>query len=183
MLKLVFTGIWVCAITLASVYFSVKLATAPPPPPDDSKQAQLELVKGETITIPIIGDGAVTGYFIGQLSFMMNKDVVKGATLPLTEMTTDQLFTLLIGNKMVDISKLKSFDPQAFRDAVKKGLNERLGGDYVADVMLQQLDYLSKADMKASSSGAPPKMNKPVNIVEAAPAADPGAAAAPASAH
>ena len=121
MLKLVFTGIWVCVITLASVYFSVKMATAPAPPPDDSKQAQLELVKGETVTIPIIGDGAVTGYFIGQLNFMMNKDVVKGATLPLTEMTTDQLFTLLVGNKMVDISKVKSFDSQAFRDAVKKG--------------------------------------------------------------
>ncbi len=179
MLKLVFTGIWVCVITLASVYFSVKMATAPAPPPDDSKQAQLELVKGETVTIPVIGDGAVTGYFIGQLNFMMNKDVVKGATLPLTEMTTDQLFTLLVGNKMVDISKVKSFDPQAFRDAVKKGMNERLGGDYIADVMLQQLDYLSKEDQKAATSGQQPKMGKPVKIVEAAPAED--AAAAPAA--
>ena len=180
MFKLVFTGIWVCAITLASVYFSVKMATAPAPPPDDSKQAQLELVKGETVTIPVIADGAVTGYFIGQLSFMMNKDVVKGTALPLTEMTTDQLFTLLIGNKMVDVSKVKSFDPQAFRDAIKKGMNERLGGEYIADVMLQQLDYLSKADMKATASGEQPKMNKPVKIVEAEPAAT-AAADAPAA--
>ncbi len=35
MVKLVLTGIWVCAITLASVYFSVKMATAPAPPADD----------------------------------------------------------------------------------------------------------------------------------------------------
>ncbi len=132
MVKLVLTGIWVCAITLASVYFSVKLATAPAPPADNSKQSQLELVKGETITVPIIGDGAVTGYFLGRVSFMMNKDTVKGMTLPLTEMTTDELFTLLVGNKMVDISKLKSFDPQAFRDAIKKGMNEKLGGEYVS---------------------------------------------------
>jgi hypothetical protein len=44
--------------------------------------------------------------------------------------------------------------------------------------MLQQLDYLSKEDQKAATSGQQPKMGKPVKIVEAAPAAD--AAAAPA---
>ncbi|APO66440.1 hypothetical protein ACDY96_35160 [Rhizobium mongolense] len=169
MVKLVLTGIWVCAITLASVYFSVKLATAPAPPADDSKQSQLELVKGETITVPIIGDGAVTGYFLGRVSFMMNKDTVKGMTLPLTEMTTDELFTLLVGNKMVDISKLKSFDPQAFRDAIKKGMNEKLGGEYVSEVMLEQLDYLSKEDVKANASGQQKKTADPVKIIEPPP--------------
>ncbi|TCU18887.1 hypothetical protein [Rhizobium sullae] len=175
MVKLVLTGIWVCAITLASVYFSVKLATAPAPPADDSKQGQLELVKGETITVPIIGDGAVTGYFLGRVSFMMNKDTMKGMTLPLTEMTTDELFTLLVGNKMVDISKLKSFDPQAFREAIKKGMNEKLGGEYVSEVMLEQLDYLSKDDVKANASGQQRKTADPVKIIEPPP---PEAAAA-----
>jgi hypothetical protein len=172
MIKLVLTGVWVCAITLASVYFSVHMATAPAPAPDDSKQGQLELVKGETITVPIIGNGAVTGYFLGKVSFMMNKDVVKNVALPLTEVTTDELFTLLIGNKMVDIGNLKSFDPQAFRDMIKKGMNEHLGGEYVAEVMLEQLDYLSKDDVKASASGQQKKTPKTVNIVTPAPAAE-----------
>ena len=85
MVKLVLTGVWVCAITLASVYFSVYLATAPAPAATDSKQSALELVKGETITVPIIGNGAITGYFLGRVSFMMNKDMLKGVTLPLSE--------------------------------------------------------------------------------------------------
>jgi hypothetical protein len=166
MLKLVLTGIWVCAITLASVYFSVHLATAPAPAETATGQSALELVKGETITVPIIGDGAVTGYFLGRLSFMMNKDMVKDVTLPLTEMTTDELFTLLVGNKMIDIANIKSFDPQAFRDAVKKSMNERLGGEYVADVMIDQLDYLSKEDVKDNTSGRPKRVSAPVKIVE-----------------
>jgi hypothetical protein len=103
---------------------------------------------------------------------MMNKDVVKNVALPLTEVTTDELFTLLIGNKMVDIGNLKSFDPQAFRDTIKKGMNEHLGGEYVAEVMLEQLDYLSKDDVKASTSGQQKKTPKTVNIVTPAPAAE-----------
>ncbi|MBX5008552.1 hypothetical protein HJB67_00900 [Rhizobium lentis] len=170
MIKLVLTGIWVCAITLASVYFSVYLATAPAPAAIDSKQGALELVKGETITVPVIGDGAVTGYFLGRISFMMNKEMLKGVTLPLTEMTTDQLFSLLVGNKMVDLAHIKSFDPKAFRDEIKKGMNERLGGEYVADVMLEQLDYLSKEEVKENSAGQPKKLGAPVKIIEGAPA-------------
>ena len=42
MVKLVLTGVWVCAITLASVYFSVYMATAPAPAATDSKQSALE---------------------------------------------------------------------------------------------------------------------------------------------
>ena len=168
MIKLVLTGIWVCAITLASVYFSVYLATAPAPAATDSKQSALELVKGETITVPVIGDGAITGYFLGRISFMMNKDMLKGVTLPLTEMTTDELFSLLVGNKMVDLAHIKSFDPKAFREEIRKGMNERLGGEYVADVMLEQLDYLSKEEVKENSAGQPKKLGAPVKIIEGA---------------
>ncbi len=117
--------------------------------------------------MPIIGNGAITGYFLGRVSFMMNKDTMKGMTLPLTEMTTDELFTLLVGNKMIDISQLKSFDPQAFRDAIKKDMNEQLGGDYVSEVMLEQLDYLSKEEVKANASGQQQKTGEPVKIVDA----------------
>jgi hypothetical protein len=175
MVKLVLTGIWVCAITLASVYFSVKMATAPAAPVESSKESQLELVKGETITVPMIANGAVTGYFLSRVSYMMNKDTVKGMTLPLTELTTDELFTLLMGNKMVDISNLKSFDPQAFRDAIKKGMNEKLGGDYVSEVILEQLEYLSKEEVKAKAAGQQQKTGDPIKIIEAP---SPGNAAA-----
>lgn len=174
MVKLVLTGLWVCAVTLAAVYFSVHLATAPASDPNAGKEAATELVKGETITVPIIANGEVTGYFLGRVSFMMNKDLVKDIKLPLTEMTTDELFTLLVGNKMIDIARVSSFDLGAFRDQIKKNMNERLGGDYVADVLVEQLDYLSKEEVRDTNSGGAKKTVTPVKIVpggEAQPAA------------
>jgi hypothetical protein len=95
-------------------------------------------------------------------------------------MTTDELFSLLVGNKMVDVTNIKAFDPAAFREEIKKGMNERLGGDYVAEVMLEQLDYLSKEDVKETSGGKPAKVGAPVKIVETAPASE---TPAPSSGH
>jgi len=39
-------------------------------------------------------------------------------------------------------------------------------------VMLEQLDYLSKEDVKESSAGQPKKVGTPVKIVETAPAGE-----------
>ncbi len=84
-----------------------------------------ELVKGENINVPLLSNGAVQGYFITRISFMMDKEKVKGVHLPVTEMMTDELFTLLVGNKMVDLANTKAFDLKTFRKSIKDKLNER----------------------------------------------------------
>lgn len=165
MIKLVLTGLWVCAVTLASVYFSVQTATAPAISPDDAKKAEQELVKGESINIPVIANGQVTGYFLTRISFMMVKGKANALQIPLPELTTDELFSLLVGNKTIDISHAESFDVAAFRSDLKKGMNERLGGDYVADVLIQQLDYLSKEETHGGETVGK-KTVKPVKIVQ-----------------
>jgi hypothetical protein len=169
MLKLVLTGVWVCAVTLASVYFSVQMATAPAPDPDAAKKQQQEFVKGESINVPIISNDEVSGYFITKISFMMDKDKSKDLKLPLTELTTDELFTLLVGNKMIDIAHVSAFNLEAFRSDIKKNMNERLGGDFIADVLVEQLDYLSKEEIRANESSPVKKTMKPVKIVQGTP--------------
>ncbi|MBB3608326.1 hypothetical protein [Rhizobium sp. BK602] len=171
MIKLVLTGLWVCAVTLASVYFSVQTATAPAISPDDAKKAQQEFVKGEAINVPVIASGQVTGYFITRISFMMEKGKASTLQAPLAALTTDELYSLLVGNKMIDIAHVTSFDVAAFRNDIKKNMNERLGGDYVADVLIEQLDYISKEQIgNGDASGK--RTVKPVKIVEGSAAPD-----------
>jgi hypothetical protein len=175
MIKLVVTGLWVCVVTLAAVYFSVQMATAPAASTDPKAPAQ-EFVKGESMNIPVIGDTGITGYFITKVSYMMNKDKAKDAAIPLPALTTDTLFTLLVGNKMIDMSQPKTFNVEDFRGDIKKTMNDRLGGDYVASVVIEQLDYLSKEEIRASEGASPKKNMKMVSIVPAE--APPGGAAA-----
>jgi hypothetical protein len=109
---------------------------------------------------------------------MMNKDKAKDAAIPLPALTTDTLFSLLVGNKMIDMSQPKTFNVEAFRGDIKKTMNDRLGGDYVASVVIEQLDYLSKEEIRASEGASPKKNMKMVSIVPAE-APPEGAAAKP----
>jgi hypothetical protein len=176
MIKFVITGVWACVVTLGAVYGSVWMATRPAPDPAAAQKAQQEYVKGESINIPVLANDQVTGYFLTKISFMMEKDKAKDLKAPLTELTTDELFSLLVGNKMIDVSHLSSFNLPAFRDDIKKNMNERLGGEYIDSVLVEQLDYLSKDEVRGTESAPVKKNMKPVKVVEGDPA--PGEAAA-----
>jgi hypothetical protein len=164
MIKIVVAGVWVCIVTLAAVYFSIQLATAPAGPKDVKPDE--EFVKGEAINIPVITDNGISGYFITKISFMMNKDKAKDLSIPLPAVTTDELFTLLVGNKMVDMSKPKAFNLEAFRSDIKKDMNDRLGGDYIASIFIEQLDFLSKEQIRANDAAPVKKDLKMVSIAQ-----------------
>ncbi|MFN3833236.1 MAG: flagellar basal body-associated FliL family protein [Allorhizobium sp.] len=165
--KILGIGLWVCIVTLGAVYGSIYLATAPAGPSDDAaKKPAVELIRGEPITIPVIGNGDVTGYFLTRISFMMDKEKAKGQTMPTTELMTDQLFTLLVGNKMVDIGNVTAFDVNLFREKIKTEMNARLGEGMVDQVLIEQLDYVSKEAARKAAEGAPGPMAK-TTVVEA----------------
>ena len=151
MIKLVVTGVWICVITLASVYFSMQMAAAPQVDEEaQAEQAALELVNGNVTTIPVIADGEVKGYFLARLSYTADKELAAKQTVPVPQMITDELYSLLVGKEMIDIGNLSSFDIDLFRKTVKEGLNERFGADVVAEVLVEQIDYITKADVHAN---------------------------------
>lgn len=170
MVKLLIAGVWVCLVTLGSVYFTVYMATAPAAVSDEeARKAQLQLVRGEAVTIPLIADGAVKGYFLGRMSFMMDKEKITGVDLPMTELMTDELFTLLVGNKMVDLGNTGAFDLEAFKASIKDDLNKRLGDTMIEEVLVEQLDYLAKEHVRVSGDAPAPAPSAPVKIVEGTP--------------
>lgn len=178
MVKLILTGLWVCVVTLGAVYFSVK-AAAPPPPLDEEAQrlASMQVVKGEVINVPLLANGAVNGYFITRISFLMDKEKMHVvAQMPLTEMMTDELYTLLVGNKMIDLANTKAFQLDAFKQKIKEGLNQKMGEGTVADVMVEQIDYLGKDDIRDNTTRSAKNQVAPTKIVEGTPVAAPAAA-------
>ena len=175
MLKLLLTGLWVCVVTLGAVYFSVQMSAAPAPVDEEAaRRDMLELVRGESITVPLIDNGAITGYFLGRVSFMMDKEKVRSAQLPMTELMTDQLFTLLVGNKMVDLGNPGAFDLETFRSRIKEDMNRKLGDTLVAEVLVEQLDYLSKEDIRNNASRGGRNPMAPVKIIKGEKVDNPG---------
>ncbi len=166
MIKLLLTGVWAAAITLGSVYVSLRHASAPIESSEDAARAAVqEYVPGELITVPVITGGAVQGYFLTKLSFAVDKTKVAKLSVPLKESVTNTLFDVLIGKNLINVADNSSFDLATFKDTVKKGLNEQMKDEVIFEVLVEQLEYLSKEDVK--KLGKPSKdRSPPVPIVD-----------------
>ncbi|OJF95253.1 hypothetical protein [Pararhizobium antarcticum] len=148
MLKLVFTGVWVCAVSLGSVYASMKYASAPVVTDEEAaRRASEEYVTGEMLTVPVITNGAVQGYFLTKLSFSVKKDKIKTLPIPLKQMVTDLLFDILVGDQLINVADTSKFDMVHFKTAVKDGLNAKIRDEVITEVLVENLEYLSKADV------------------------------------
>ena len=166
MLKLVFTGVWVAAVTLGSVYFSMERASAPIVSDADAERKALqEYVPGELITVPVITDGAVQGYFLTKLSFAVDKNKIKALQVPLKESVTSALYDILVGERLINVADTSSFDIAHFKTAVKDGLNKSFKDEIIFEVLVEQLEYLSKADVARLATPTEQKQ-RPVAIVD-----------------
>ncbi|MBL0370705.1 hypothetical protein JJB09_01565 [Rhizobium sp. KVB221] len=153
MLKLILTGVWVAVVTLGSVYFSIEMSKAPDPADEEAKKkAVQELVRGEVVTFPVIGDGHVEGYFLTRTSYIVDKTKIAEITLPIDALLTDELYTALVGDRVIRVEENGQFDLKAFRERIKTALNKRLGSDAILDIVVEQVDYLSKEDIRTSMS-------------------------------
>jgi flagellar basal body-associated protein FliL len=149
MIKLVGTGVWVLAVTLAAVYFSLTMASAPKVDAEAAaREAAMEFVTGYTTTVPVIGEGGVNGYLLTKLAYKANKELAAKEVVPLPQLITDELYTLLVGKKMIDVTSTGSFDLDAFRGVVKEGLNRRFGAEVIAEVYVEQIDYITTASVE-----------------------------------
>ncbi|MGD9477965.1 hypothetical protein [Shinella sp. G-2] len=149
MIKIIGTGVWVLAITLASVYFSLKMASAPKVDTAAAeREAAMEFVSGYTTTVPVIGEGGVNGYLLTKLAYKANKELAAKQVVPVPQVITDELYTLLVGKKMIDVANAGSFDLEAFRGIIKEGLNRRFGAEVIDEVYVEQIDYLTTASVE-----------------------------------
>ena len=149
MIKLIGTGVWVLAVTLAAVYFSLTMASAPKVDAEAAaREAAMEFVTGYTTTVPVIGEGGVNGYLLTKLAYKANKELAAKQVVPLPQLITDELYTLLVGKKMIDVTSTGSFDLDAFRGVVKEGLNRRFGAEVIAEVYVEQIDYITTASVE-----------------------------------
>jgi hypothetical protein len=151
MLKLILTGVWVAVVALGAVYGSIQMSKPVDPADEEAKKkAVQELVRGEMVTFPVISDGAVEGYFLTKTSYIVDKTKMAEVTLPIPAILTDELYTSLVGDKVIRLKENRNLDLKAFREKIKTALNARLGTDAVVDVIIEQVDYLSKEEIRKS---------------------------------
>lgn len=163
MIKILLVGLWVCALTLGGVYAAVSFSGKPGENAEAKAETPTEYVAGEILSLPVVTDNAVTGYFLAKVSVTVDSEKAKKVHLPIAPYITDQLFGLLVGDKLIDLPTAGSFDVAGLKTKVKDGINGQVGEELVTGVIVEQLDFLSKADL---NSGDPKRRSSTIKIAE-----------------
>lgn len=166
MIKLVISGLWIAGVTLASVYFSLQMTSAKPDGDQNSDFfGGLDYVRSDMLSIPAFADGRVQGYFITRLVYTAEPKVLQSLTLPPHVLITDELYSLLIGNSVIDFTNMEQFDMDAFRTTVRDRMNERLGKKVFHEVLVEQMEFLTKNEIRnnAAKRRLPPTPEAPAS--------------------
>lgn len=152
MIRLVAVGLWVCAVTLASGYAAISWQSGRMMETGAVNLfGGLSTVKTRLISIPIIADGALHGYVVAQFAFAVNSSLVKQLSVKADLILVDEVIRTIYATNDFDFRKMEKQDLPALAKVLAENVNSRIGANLVEDVMIAELNYVPKDQIRAKS--------------------------------
>lgn len=154
MIKLILVGLWACAITLSSCWAVASWTAASKGAEADhghgaeKSGSMLEHVRTKMISVPIIAEGAIQGYVIAQFIFSIDAKQLKQLSIRPEAILLDEAFKVIYAGEAIDFRNIKKQDLPAMLKSINEGVNKRFGSQIVESVLIQELNYISKAEAR-----------------------------------
>ena len=149
MIKFIVAGLWLCAVSIGAVIYSFGVAGARTnAEPDAALLGGLDYVKTDVLSVPVLRRGGVVGYFLTRLVYTVDPHEIKKLSVPAPTLINDQVYTYLFTNPNIDFSEIDTLDLDAFRNGLRDSINKRIGEDMIHDIMIEQIDFLSKQEIR-----------------------------------
>jgi hypothetical protein len=156
--KLLLGGIWVCAVTSASVYFASWNAGGASIASDEALLQGIDYVKTRQITVPRISEGKIQGYVIARFVFTVDAQTARELAVPPEIFVVDEAFRTIYGDDKLDFDRLEKVDLSGLTAQIVTNVNARLQPDLVKELLVEQFDYVSYDSMM--SPAVPPADRK-----------------------
>jgi hypothetical protein len=172
MIRFVAAALWICAVTVGSIFFAFSASSERSSP--EEKPAffgGLDYVKTDVISVPLVKTGKVAGYFLARFVYTAEQSKLAALSVPAEAMLVDQLYTYLYTNPQIDFTATEKVDLDVFRIGLRDSINERLGDKLLHDVLIEQIDFLSKEEIRDNTIRRRTGAEKPAALPPAAPAA------------
>jgi hypothetical protein len=168
MIKFVAAGLWLCAVTIGAVFFSFDMSTdketAEPAPP---MLGGLDYLNTPVVSVPVLTKEGIVGYFLAKFVYTAEPKKLTKLSAPVDTLITDELYTYLFSNPNIDFSKATTLDLDGLRNGIREALNKRIGEEVIQDVMVEQIDFLSKGEIRDNAMA-----RRSTDMKASAPAAD-----------
>jgi hypothetical protein len=177
MIKLILSGLWVCLVTLLSTYGVITwhgpVATATPPPPAQQPAlaagpaskpkpksehdaaallAGMESIKTKMISVPVVTDNAVQGYVMAQFVITVDSKEMKRFTIKPDIFLVDEAFRAIFSGGTIDFRSFKKQDLAGLTKQIAGNVNQRLGVRIVEDVLVHELSYIPKDQVRGGQA-------------------------------
>lgn len=152
MIKFIAAAIWICIATVGAVFYSFQVAgergADQPPKP---MLGGLDYVKTDIISVPLIRNSVVEGYFLTNLVYTVDPAQIKKLSIPAPALITDQVYSYIYQNPQIDVTKVQALDVDAFRKNIRDTINARVGEDLIHEVLIDQINFLSNDEIRNNS--------------------------------
>lgn len=146
--RLLVLGAWICGVTLVSGHLALTWRAETPPAAETPFFEGLEYEETALIHVPIIANGDVQGYVAAQFVFTADARTLRQMTVKPHAYVRDEALRAIYSNGRVDFSRLERVDIDALLKTVKTGVNARLGGELVKDVLVKEFNYVRKDQLR-----------------------------------
>ena len=146
--RLLVLGAWVCGVTLLSGHLALTWRAETPPAAETPFFEGLEYEETALIHVPIIANGEVQGYVAAQFVFTADAHTLRQMTVKPHAYVRDEALRAIYSNSKVDFSRLERVDIDALLKTVKTGVNTRLGGELVKDVLVKEFNFVRKDQLR-----------------------------------
>ncbi len=148
-MKLLVTGLWICAVTIASCYGAVTWGGGLFAKKTEAYLEGLQYQKLAPINIPMIADGRVQGYVIAVLVFTADARLMHTLPVPPNAFVVDEAFRQIYADPNLDFRKLAKYDITKRLAEVRGAVNTRLGAEVVKDVLVDEMNFVPKRDVRS----------------------------------
>ncbi|GHC64422.1 hypothetical protein [Limoniibacter endophyticus] len=148
MIRLLIAAVWICAVTAGAVFYSYGSAGSSASASAPASHGAREAAKTEIMSVPVVRDGRINGYFLARFTYIVDKTAKSALPIPVDTLLLDQLHTYLFANPQIDFEQTKTVDLDALRNGLKESINARTNSELIADVLVEQVDYLARGDIR-----------------------------------
>jgi hypothetical protein len=152
MIKFLIVGIWASIVSLGAAYGALKWSQPKSEAAAEEGVKTVEEFRTKAINVPIIGGGTIQGYMVAQFVFTVDGEALKKLKINPEVYVLDEAFKTIYAGEQVNFQNLKKQDLPVLAKKLGENVNKRFGVPVVQDVLIEQLSYIPKKDMRGPKS-------------------------------
>lgn len=145
-------GLWVCLVSLGALMLGINSYKRDSNIPTTPVSISEEIGSSDTeiMNIPILVDGAVQGYLIAQLTYVVDKKAAQNIVVPVGVLIHDAIFQSFWGSySNVRMIERVKFD--MVKQQIMDQVNQRFSSPVLKDLLVKQFNYISVEKIRGAT--------------------------------